>query len=755
MVVRCRPHYLPREFNVIIVVAAYIPPQSDAKLVLTTLANAISKQQSRHPEAALIVAGDFNQTDLRTVLSKLHQHVSCPTRGVNTLDHVYTNVEEAYSTTPLPPFGKSDHISLLMKPTYQPVLKRVKATVRAVCVWPDGAESVLQDCFQCTDWDMFKTAATIESLVDVNEYATSVTGFIKKCVDDVTQIRHIRTLPNQKPWMNSEVRSLLKERDAAFKSGNSMELKTARHNLKAGIRAAKHRYSTQIAAHFNTNSDPRRMWQGIQAITDHKNKSERANTALPPSTEEPLPAPLTLTTEEVRRALTRVSTRKAADPDGIPGRVLKTCANQLAATFTDIFNISLAQSVVPACFKATTIIPIPKKNTISSMNDYRPIALTPIVMKCFERLILTQLKRNLSNTLDSHQFAYRANRSTEDAVSLAMHTALNHLEGTNTYVRMLFIDFSSAFNTIIPSRLVSKLNTLGISHTLCSWIMDFLTCRPQCVRMGEHTSPSLTLSTGCPQGCVLSPMLYTLYTYDFTPKHSSNTFIKFADDTTIIGCITNDDEEPYRKEVKLLTEWCAANNLSLNVSKTKELIVDFRRGSREHAPLSIEGAMVERVNSFRFLGVYISEDLTWSHNTSHIIRKSQQRLHFLRRLKKVNLPQQLLCNFYRATVESILTSCITVWYGSTTAAERKALQRMVKTAQHITAAVLPPIEDIYNKRCKRKAINISSDSTHPSHPLFQPLRSGKRHRNIRARTTRFKNSFYPRAVKLVTPAALN
>ncbi|KAI4903706.1 hypothetical protein NFI96_004082 [Prochilodus magdalenae] len=95
--------------------------------------------------------------------------------------------------------------------------------------------------------------------------------------------------------------------------------------------------------------------------------------------------------------------------------------------------------------------------------------------------------------------------------------------------------------------------------------------------MGEHTSPSLTLSTGCPQGIVLSPLLYTLYTHDCTTTHSSNTIIKFADDTTIIGNITNDDEGPYREEVKLLTEWCAANNLSLNVSKTKELIIDFRK----------------------------------------------------------------------------------------------------------------------------------------------------------------------------------
>ncbi|KAI4903021.1 hypothetical protein NFI96_010064, partial [Prochilodus magdalenae] len=136
---------------------------------------------------------------------------------------------------------------------------------------------------------------------------------------------------------------------------HSEELKAARHILKAGIRAAKHKYSSQIGAHFNTNSDPRRMWQEIQVITDYKSKAQISNTALFHTMEEE--PPLILAANEVR---------KAAGPDGIPGRSLKACASQLAHTFTDIFNLSLAQSTVPVCFKVTTIIPIPKKPIITS-----------------------------------------------------------------------------------------------------------------------------------------------------------------------------------------------------------------------------------------------------------------------------------------------------------------------------------------------------------------------------------------------------
>ncbi len=141
--------------------------------------------------------------------------------------------------------------------------------------------------------------------------------------------------------------------------------------------------------------------------------------------------------------------------------------------------------------------------------------------------------------------------------------ALTHLENKDSYVRMLFIDFSSAFNTIIPQQLINKLNLLGLNNSLCNWILDFLTGRPQSVLVSHNTSSTTTLSTGAPQGCVLSPLLFTLLTHDCTAKFSSNHIIKFADDTTVVGLISNNDETHYREQVAQLAEWCGANNLSL------------------------------------------------------------------------------------------------------------------------------------------------------------------------------------------------
>ncbi|KAK3572709.1 hypothetical protein QTP86_006144 [Hemibagrus guttatus] len=354
------------------------------------------------------------------------------------------------------------------------------------------------------------------------------------------------------------------------------------------------------------------------------------------------------------------------------------------------------QAVVPTCLRSTTIVPVPKKPQVRCLNDYRPVALTPIIMKCFERLVLPHIKASIPTDLDSHQFAYRGNSSTEDAISTALHTSLSHLEHLNTYVRMLFVDFSSAFNTIVPHKLVDKLNNLGLTTTLCSWILDFLTNRPQNVKVRNHTSATITLNTGAPQGCVLSPALFTLFTHDCKSIHSSNTIVKFADDTIVVGLISGNDETHYREEVQHLVECCVESDLVLNTTKTKEIVVDYRRTQKmTPPPLHINGAEVERVNDIKFLGLHITKDLTWTINTTYLVKKAQQRLFFLRKLKKAKVPSQLLVNFNRSTIESILSHCITVWYTSCTKENWRDLARIIKTAQKIVGTKLPNLDTVY------------------------------------------------------------
>ena len=136
----------------------------------------------------------------------------------------------------------------------------------------------------------------------------------------------------------------------------------------------------------------------------------------------------------VSKIFKQVNIHKATGPDGLPERKLRACTDHLASGFTDIFNLSLTQFVIPTYFKQTAIVPVPKNDKVTCLNLYRPVALTSVAMKCFERLVMAHIKTIILDTLDPLQLAYRSNRSTDDTISIALHTALSHLYKRNTYI---------------------------------------------------------------------------------------------------------------------------------------------------------------------------------------------------------------------------------------------------------------------------------------------------------------------------------
>ncbi len=772
----CRPFYLPREFSSTVVTAVYIPPQADSSLALSKLHDELSGYINIHPDAACIVAGDFNKANLKKVIPNFHQHISCPTRGLNTLDHCYTQFKNAYKAHSLPAFGKSDHAAIFLTLDYKQRILQEPPVEREVTRWSPHSEATLQASLDDVDWDMFRASSS-----DVSEFTEVALSFVNTLTEQATETVTIKTFSNQKPWVDRTIRDAVNHRTAAYNagilSGNMSEYKSSCYALRRAVRAAKRRYSERIESHFQLN-DSRRMWQGLKTICSSGNNNSvevradpllavelnnfygrfecNSGAILPSSAsrssrQSSNDYAITLSEDDVRRELRRVNVRKAAGPDGITGRVLRSCADQLAGLFTSIFNESLATSVVPTPFKKSVIIPVPKNSKPSCLNVYRPVALTSTVMKVFERLLKKHICSSIPATLDPLQFAYRPNRSTDDAISQVLHSSLTHIDSKNgNYVRLLFIDYSSAFNTIVPTKLAVKLSDLGLNTSLCDWIQDFLTARPQVVKVGQFTSNSITLNIGAPQGCVLSPLLYSLYTHDCVSSHSSTSIIKFADDTVVLGLINNDDETAYLDEVERLTTWCQDNCLSLNVSKTKELIVDFRkRQQRPYTPLMISGTPVERVSSFKYLGVNISEDLTWTTHIQTQVKKARQRLYHLRQLRKFRVSPAILKTFYSGAIESVLTQCISVWYNNATNQDCKALQRVVRLAERISGSTLPSLQGIYLKRCRSRAAKITKDSNHPGNHLFRLLPSGRRYRSLMAKTERLRKSFFPQAIRLL------
>ncbi len=585
----CRPFYLPREFSAVIATAVYIPPQADTGLALSKLHEELSGYINKHPDAASIIAGDFNKANLRKVMPNFHQHVSCPTRGPNTLDHCYTQFKNAYKARSLPAFGKSDHAAIFLTPEYKQRIILESPGVREVTRWSSHSEAMLQASLYDVDWDMFRASSA-----DVSEFTDVALSFVYMLTDQATETVTIRTFSNQKPWVDRTIRAAVNQRTAAYNagllSGNMSDYKASCYALRRAVRAAKLRYRERIESHFQLN-DSRRMWQGLKTICSSGNNS---------------------------------SAEVSADP-------------------------SLAEEL----------------NTFYGRFECNGGATLPIS-------------------------ASGSSRQSSD-----------------------------------------------VDHVIT-------------VSEDEVRRELRRVNVGAPQGCVLSPLLYSLYTHDCVSSHSSTSIVKFADDTVVLGLISNNDETAYLDEVERLTSWCQDNCLSLNVSKTKELIVDFRkRHLLPYTPLVISGTPVERVRSYKYHGVNISEDLTWTIHIQTQVKKARQRLYHLRQLRKFRVSPSILKTFYAGTIESVLTQCISVWYGNSSSQDCKALQRVVRLAERISGSALPSLQDIYIKRCRSRAVKITKDSNHPGNCLFTLLPSGKRFRCLMAKTERLRRSFFPQAIRLL------
>ncbi len=230
-----------------------------------------------------------------------------------------------------------------------------------------------------------------------------------------------------------------------------------------------------------------------------------------------------------------------------------------------------------------------------------------------------------------------------------------------------------------------------------------------------------------PQPTPVLPVHTRLYSYTQLQCHR-----QFSDDTTVIGLITDNDETAYREEVSTLTKWCQENHLSLNIDKTKELVVDYRRQSREHTPITIDKDTCGAVSSFKFLGVHITEDLTWSAHTECSAEEGTSASLLPETAEEVwNEPQnpQVLLHLHCGEHPDRLYHRL-VWKQHRW--QPQALQRVVRTARHIVGGELPSLQDIYTRRCTREspedyqrlqppvpqtALSAALRATFPQHPI--------------------------------------
>ena len=555
-------------------------------------------------------------------------------------------------------------------------------------------------------------------------------------------------------------------------SNKDVNLRSIQRELNSVIKVAKHSYKEKVEKLFKSNQTCD-AWKGLKQLSGFVNKNclpepEDVNEYVNDlnkfyarfddkdfSSEcaEMMDLVYTrnddrivLCDQDVLKALNRAKAGKACGPDKISGRVIKLCKDELVSPMKTLFQASLDNCYVPILWRTSEIVPVPKTKVPVEKNDLRPVALTCIFMKCFESIVRNLVCTYVSSQCDQLQFAYREGKSVDDAVNTLLHIVLSHLDKSKTYTRLLFIDFSSAFNTIQAHILLRKLYDMHVNSNLIAWIYSYLTKRPQFVRLHGVKSGVVTTNTGAPQGCVLSPLLFTLYTNDCKNVSDNCHVIKYADDTVIIGNITNNDEISYFRQVSSFVEWCQCNYLNLNVKKTMEMFVDFRK-IRNYEPLAIMNENVKVVEQYKYLGVFIDNQLTFTENVNNLYKKALQRIHFLRILNNINVDNTILTLFYRSVVESIVTFCMTSWYGLIRKQDKTKLFKITKKACKL-GVVAKSLDKLYEERLSNLTNKIMKDSQHPLNECYCFLRSGSRLRSAAHRTNRLGKSFVPSSIRL-------
>ena len=349
---------------------------------------------------------------------------------------------------------------------------------------------------------------------------------------------------------------------------------------------------------------------------------------------------------------------KAIGLDKISSRLLKDGAEVIAPILTKIINCSFNQKTFPQYWKSAKVMALFKSSDSDDCNNYRPISILPTISKIVERAAHMQLYNYLDDNslLYMRQFGFRRKRSTSSALLQFTDDILGNMEhGQVTGV--VFLDLKKAFDTVNHRVLILKLRALGVDDFSFTWFKSYLSNRTQRTVMGNAISSPRSVNKGIPQGSVLGPLFFLVYINDLAEGLKSSKAALFADNTAIYCSASSAaDLQLYLDEdLKIVKNWMETHKLTLNVSKTKLMVIGGRqRLSRlDNIELSINESIIDHVDKFKYLGIIINETLDWSEHIDHIQSKVAKRLGLLKRVKHL-LPVKSRELVYKTMIQPIL-----------------------------------------------------------------------------------------------------
>ena len=382
---------------------------------------------------------------------------------------------------------------------------------------------------------------------------------------------------------------------------------------------------------------------------------------------------------DVFNLLQKINPNKSVGIDNLGGRFLKDGAKVLAKSLTQLFNLSIKNSVFPDKCKIAKLKPLYKKGSKTEPQNYRPISLLPLVSKIFEKIVHYQTQDYLDRhkILYTYQSGFRTKHSTDTCLTLLNNKILNGID-KGFLTGMIFIDLQKAFDTINHEIFLTKLECIGFSNSAILWYRSYLENRTFHVNIENDYSNLGKLSCGVPQGSILGPLIFLIYVNDMPQSVDCDLFL-YADDTCVgfTGNNIKTIENNLNRNFNSLCDWFVENRLSIHFGedKTKSIVFGSKRRLKHIDKLDITrgNIKVSQQNKVTYLGCILDDSLTGESMALRVLKKVNGRLSFLYR-KQSFLSYKLrrmLCN---ALIQPHFDYACSAWYPNLTKNLTKKIQ---------------------------------------------------------------------------------
>ena len=619
----------------------------------------------------LIIVGDFNYPDidwlshrvskqssaaesfLNFVLSNgLHQLVTSPTRENHMLDLIMVNeISLLENIAVMEPLGSSDHSQILLDiccdslppgntlPEHYNFYKADFDTIEKILVNIPWEENFAN--FASLDEKVGFLNKTLWSLFE---------AYVPRSKQYTHQFRFSRQIIDQRKLVRSLYKKSKGDKESILYARYKTELKVYKQQIKQAFYEEERKVLEQKSVRKFWNYVRRKtcskfniptLLDGDVSATDDHDKAELFNTyfcsvftqddgqqpRLPPPSLSMI-SDIEFDAVDVFDVLQRESCKLSSGPDLIPHIVYRRLAAVLAYPLFLVFKESLETGTVPILWKKADVVPIHKTGARAVVENYRPISLTCVACRILERIVFRKIIQYCiaHKIISENQHGFLRRKSTVTQMLECMDIWTKAFDNKET-VKIAYLDFRKAFDTVSHAKLLSVLENKGIRGKLLNWIKDFLKCRSQSVVINGIRSQVRSVTSGVPQGSVLGPLLFILFIDDISrvPKYSS--MYIFADDcklfTTSPKAAANDDN--LQSDLNDISDWADERQLRLSVPKCQILTIN----GVNSCSFRIRNIAIEDTSEAKDLGIIIDNRLQFSAHCANKVKKASVVLHFL------------------------------------------------------------------------------------------------------------------------------